>query len=249
MANYRTIIFSDLHLGTRHARVEKLIEFLKENESDNLFIVGDFIDGWALKKKWYWDSNYNLLIQKILRKSRKGTNVVYFAGNHDEFLREFIGNDFGGIKIVDDLIYTSSNGKKYLILHGDKFDGILNSLSFISKLGSWAYDVILDLNLILNKIRQKMGYNYWSLSHFVKSNTKKATQYCFSFEKALVKEASRYNVDGVICGHIHSACKKYIDGIEYINSGSWVEHCNAIVELEDGTFKVLDLDDQKGPFN
>lgn len=241
MANYRSIFISDVHLGTKHSRVEKLIEFLKENESENLFIVGDFIDGWALKRKWYWNSNHNLLIQKILRKSRKGTRVIYLPGNHDEFLREFLlFQDFGGIEFVDDYVHTTANGKKYLVIHGDRFDGMLNSMSFISKFGSWIYDVILDINLLYNKIRRKMGFGYWSLSHYLKMNAKQAVEYCCKFEDALIYEATRRGVDGVICGHIHNPSQKTIKNLEYHNTGCWVEMATAIVELEDGTLKLIE---------
>lgn len=242
MAHYRSIFISDVHLGTKHARVEKLIDFLKDNESDNLFLVGDIIDGWALRRKWLWDKNCNTLIQKILRKSRKGTRVVYLPGNHDEFLREFLSmGDFGDIELKDEHIHETANGKTYLIIHGDKFDGMLNSWSIISKLGSWLYDVILDLNHWFNKLRRRLGLNYWSLSYFLKSNAKKAVEYCCKFEDALVFEAKRNGVDGVICGHIHNPSQKMMDDIEYHNTGCWVEMATAIVELEDGTLKLLEL--------
>lgn len=242
MAHYRSIFISDVHLGTKHSRVGKLIEFLKENESDNLFIVGDFIDGWALKRKWYWDADHNLLIQKILRKSRKGTRVIYLPGNHDEFLRDFLSfKELGGIDIVDDMVYTTANGKKYLVIHGDKFDGVLNSWSFISKFGSFLYDLILDINHFYNKLRHRFGYGYWSLSHFLKTNAKKAVEFCCKFEDALVYEAKRKGVDGVICGHIHNPKQTMIGDIEYHNTGCWVEMASAIVELEDGTLKLLEI--------
>lgn len=243
MPHYRSIFISDVHLGTRHARVEKLIEFLRENDCDNLFIVGDFIDGWALRRKWFWDKNCNLLIQKLLRKARHGCRIVYLPGNHDEFLRDYLlFQEFGGIEIVDDLVHTTANGKKYLVIHGDKFDGVLSSLSLISKLGSWLYDVILDLNLVYNKIRRKMGFGYWSLSHYLKLNAKQAVEYCCKFEDALIYEARRKEVDGVICGHIHNPCQKNLEDIEYHNCGCWVEMATAIVELEDGTLKLLQID-------
>ena len=156
---YRSIFVSDLHLGSKYARAKELVDFLKQNECDTLYLVGDMIDGWALKRKWFWNDDYNLFIQKILRKSRKGTKVVYITGNHDEFLRQFGSTlDLGNIEIVDRVIHVSPNGKKYLIIHGDVFDGLLNSMSFISKLGSLLYDVILSMNSTVNKIRLNDGY-------------------------------------------------------------------------------------------
>lgn len=243
MAHYRSIFISDVHLGTRHARVEKLIEFLKENECDTLYLVGDFVDGWALKRKWFWDRHHNLLIQKLLKRVRKGRRLVYAAGNHDEFLRDYLSvEDFGGIEVVDEIVHTTAKGKRYLVIHGDKFDGVLNSFSFISKFGSWLYDVILDLNLFYNNIRKRFGNGYWSLSHFIKSNTKEAVKYCFKFEEALVFEAKRKGVDGVICGHIHNPAQKIIEGVEYHNCGCWVEMATAIVETDDGELKLLEID-------
>lgn len=240
MAHYRSIFISDVHLGTRHARVETLINFLLENDWDSLYLVGDFVDGWALSRKWFWDKHHNLLIQKLLKKVRKGRRIVYTPGNHDEFLRGYLPfEDFGGIEVIDEIIHTTANGKRYLVIHGDKFDGILNSFSFISRLGSWLYDVILDLNLFYNNIRKKFGSRYWSLSHFLKSNTKEAVKYCFKFEEALVFEAKRNKVNGVICGHIHSPVQKIVDGIEYHNCGCWVEMATAIVETDDGELKLL----------
>jgi UDP-2,3-diacylglucosamine pyrophosphatase LpxH len=243
MAHYKSIFISDLHLGTKHSRVKKCIEFLKNNECDNLFLVGDIIDGWSLRRKWFWDSDHNLMIQKILRKSRKGTRVVYLPGNHDEFLRDFrLLQNFGGIEIVDEILHTTANGKKYLIIHGDKFDGALNSFRILSHIGSYLYDVLLDINTIYNRIRHKFGFGYWSLSHFLKSNTKKAVQFCSKFETLLVDAAKRHGADGVICGHIHTPFQKMIDDIEYHNTGCWVEMATAIVEHEDGRLELLNLD-------
>jgi UDP-2,3-diacylglucosamine pyrophosphatase LpxH len=240
---YKSIFISDVHVGLKYARVKELIHFLKENECDTLYLVGDIIDGWALGRRWFWNDDYNLLIQKILRKSRKGTRVFYIPGNHDEFFRKFGDTlDFGNIEIVNHVIHTSPNGKRYLIIHGDQFDGLLNSMSFISKLGSFMYDVILSMNSLFNKIRRKIGMNYWSLSHFIKTNTKEAVKYCVNFEKSLVSAAIHHKTDGVICGHIHFPCQKIIGGIEYHNTGCWIELATAIVEHEDGRLELLDLD-------
>lgn len=238
---YRSIFISDVHLGTSHSRSDDLHEFLKDNECDYLFLVGDLIDGWVLKNKWNWDVDDNLILQKLLRKARKGTKIIYLTGNHDEFLRPFSGNAFGNIEILDDFIYTTANGKRYLVIHGDKFDGMLNSMQWISKLGSWLYQFILDINLHYNQFRHRMGWGYYSLSHKIKTNVKEAVKYAVSFENALVEEAKRHNVDGVICGHIHYPDQKEIDGIEYHNTGCWVEMATAIVEEDDGTLKLLKM--------
>lgn len=240
---YKSIFISDVHLGLRYSRVKELIDFLKDNECETLYLVGDIIDGWALKGKWFWNEDYNLLVQKILRKSRKGTKVVYLTGNHDEFLRTFGDSlNLGNIEIRDDVIHESPNGKRYLIIHGDIFDGILASMPFISKLGNFLYDVILGINSVLNKVRAKFGFKYWSLSHYLKVNTKEAVNFCFKFEKALVEEAKHRKVDGVICGHIHYPCQKMIDGMEYHNTGCWIELATCIVEHNDGRLELIDLD-------
>lgn len=240
---YRSIFISDTHLGTKHSRVSDLIEFLKENESDFLYIVGDFIDGWALRKKWYWDEQHNLLIQKILRRTRKGCKVIYLSGNHDEFLRKFelTNQSFGGVEIVNDCVHTCVNGKRYLVIHGDKFDGILNNLSFISKLGSRLYEYILNLNLLFNYWRRRLGMEYYSLSHKIKTNVKEALAYATKYEDALVMEAISHEVDGVICGHSHFPAQKSIGGVEYHNCGCWVEMATCIVEHFDGRMELLKL--------
>jgi len=240
---YKSIFISDVHLGMKYSRVKELLEFLKENECDTLYLVGDIIDGWALGRKWFWNADYNLLIQKLLRKARHGTRIVYLTGNHDDFLRKF-GNtlDMGNIEIVNDIIHTSPNGKRYLVIHGDVFDGILSSMKFISHIGSFMYDVILKLNSMYNRVRGWCGMEYWSLSHYIKVNTKEAVKFCFKFETALVDAAISEGVDGVICGHIHYPCQKMIKGIEYHNTGCWIELATAIVEHNDGRLELIDLD-------
>jgi UDP-2,3-diacylglucosamine pyrophosphatase LpxH len=239
---YRSIFISDVHLGIKYSRVEELLKFLKANECDNLYLVGDIVDGWALKRRWYWDNNCNLLIQKILRKARHGTKVVYLTGNHDEFLRFFERPiEFGNIEVTDEVVHVLSNGDTYLVIHGDKFDGLLNNMDWISHFGSWVYDGILWLSAKLNTWRRKLGMQYWSLSHVVKFKVKEAVKYMTNFEVALAAEAKRKGVKGVICGHVHHACFKMIDGIEYYNCGSWLEHCNVIVEHMDGRLEIINI--------
>ena len=240
---YKSIFISDVHLGMKYSRVKDLLNFLKDNECETLYLVGDIIDGWSLKNKWYWNADYNLLVQKLLRKSRKGTRIVYLTGNHDEFLRDFGDSlNLGNIEIMDEIIHVSPNGKKYLVIHGDIFDGILSSMKIISQIGNILYDVILKVNSIYNKIRANLGFHYWSLSHYLKVNTKEAVNFCFKFERALVEVAKHKKVDGVICGHIHYPCQKMIDGIEYHNTGCWIELATVIVEHDDGKLELIDLD-------
>lgn len=240
---YKSIFISDVHIGVKYSRVQELMEFLKNNECETLYLVGDIIDGWALGRKWYWNGDYNLFVQKILRKSRKGTKIIYLPGNHDEFLRSF-GNslDLGNIEIKNEVIHTSPNGKRYLVIHGDVFDGILSSMKFISHIGSFMYDVILHMNSFLNKVRNWFGLDYWSLSHYLKVNTKEAVKFCVKFEHTLADIAKSRGVDGVICGHIHYPCQKMINDIEYHNTGCWIELATAIVEHEDGKLELIDLD-------
>jgi UDP-2,3-diacylglucosamine pyrophosphatase LpxH len=240
---YRTIWVSDVHLGVKYSRVEELLTFLKENECDTLYLVGDIIDGWALKRKWYWDENANLLIQKLLRKARHGTRVVYLSGNHDEFLRFFERPlAFGNIEIQDDVIHTAADGMKYLVIHGDKFDGVLNNMDWISHMGAFLYDGILWLSDKIAAFRRKMGKDYWSLAHVVKTKAKQAVKFMTNFEVALIEEAKRRGCNGVVAGHIHCACHKTIDNIEYYNCGSFLEHCHAVVEHEDGRMEILQID-------
>ncbi len=240
---YKSIFVSDIHLGMKYSRVKELLEFLKENECDTLYLVGDIIDGWALSRKWYWNADYNLLIQKLLRKSRHGTRIVYLTGNHDDFLRRFGSYlNMGNIEVVNDIIHTSPNGKKYLVIHGDVFDGILSSMKIVSHVGSWLYDILLSMDSAFNKIRGWFGMEYWSLSHHIKVNTKEAVKFCFKFENALVEAARGEGVDGVICGHIHYPCQKVIKGIEYHNTGCWIELATALVEHEGGKLELIDLD-------
>lgn len=238
---YKSIFISDVHLGTKHSKTKELLKFLKETECENLFIIGDFIDGWALRHRFTWSTDNNTIFQKILRKSRHGTKIYYIPGNHDEFLRSFVGFDFAGIQIVDEHVYKASNGKKYLLIHGDKFDGILNTVKWVSKLGSLLYCHLLDLNLVFNYVIHKLGFGYFSLSHKIKLNVKEAVNFINRFESAMIDYAKIKEVDGVICGHIHSPDIKTIDGIEYLNTGCWVEMSTCIVEKESGEFELLKL--------
>ncbi len=237
----KTIFVSDVHLGTRFSQAEKLIDFLKEYESENLFLVGDIIDGWSIKRKFTWPQTHSDVIQKILRKARKGTNVYFITGNHDEFLRPFVPLILGDkLNISNEFEYNALNGKKYYITHGDFFDSITMTKKWLAILGDYGYDFLLYINHILNKIRKLFKINsQWSLSKYVKDNVKSSVSFINDFEKVLTEHAHHKGYDGIICGHIHKAEQRVIDNIEYKNCGDWVESCTAIIEDYDGKFKII----------
>jgi UDP-2,3-diacylglucosamine pyrophosphatase LpxH len=238
-ARYRTIWISDIHLGTRGCKAELLLSFLKNTESDTLYLVGDIVDGWRLKRSWYWAQSHNDVIQKVLRKARKGTRVVYVPGNHDEALRDFTGHHFGGVEVVDEAIHVTADGRRLLILHGDAFDGVVRYAKWLALLGDWAYAVLLSTNHWVNLARRRLGYPYWSLSAFLKHKVKNAVEYISNFEQAVAAEARRRMVDGVVCGHIHNAEIRDMGGIVYCNDGDWVESCTALVEHVDGRLEII----------
>lgn len=237
--HYRSIWISDIHLGTAGCQAKYLLDFLRYNESEYLYLVGDIIDGWAMKRSWYWHQDHNDVVQKILRKARKGTKVTYIAGNHDEAIRQFIGMAFGGIDIQDEVIHTTADGRKFLILHGDLFDGVIQCARWLAIAGDHAYTIILKLNRWFNHLRAKFGLEYWSLSQYLKQRVKTAVSFVGQFEQAVAKEAKARGMDGVICGHIHKAEMREIDGILYCNDGDWVESLTALVETMDGELKII----------
>jgi UDP-2,3-diacylglucosamine pyrophosphatase LpxH len=240
---YRSIFISDIHLGSRNSQAGSLLEFMKEYESENLFLVGDIIDGWALRRRWSWPQAHSDVIQKLLRKARKGTNIVYVLGNHDEFVRSFLPLSLGdNIEVVNEYLYTSLQQKQYLVTHGDFFDSITMTKKWLAKFGDVSYEMLLRLNRPLNRARRLVGYKrHWSLSNFAKQNVKKAVMFIDDYENILVTEAARRDFDGVICGHIHHAEKKQIEGIEYLNCGDWVESCTAVAETHDGEWEIIDF--------
>ena len=239
MKQYNAIFISDVHMGTKHAQVDKLLTFLKETECRHLYIVGDLIDGWELKRKWYWPQSHNDVVQKILRKARKGTEIIYVPGNHDEGLRRYIGTHFGGIEVRPTDIYEAVNGDKYLVLHGDSFDNVMLYARWLAHVGDHAYDLVLRLNTVFNGLRRLMGLRYWSLSSYLKIRVKNAVQFISEFERVLANEAQKVGVQGVICGHIHHAEMKQYGDIIYMNDGDWVESCTALVEHFDGTWEIV----------
>ncbi|MBM3549994.1 MAG: UDP-2,3-diacylglucosamine diphosphatase [Alphaproteobacteria bacterium] len=236
---YRTIWISDIHLGTRGCKAEFLLDFLKHNESDTLYLVGDIIDIWRMRRSWYWEQKHNDVVQKLLRKARKGTRVVFIPGNHDEIFREYLGNPFGGIDVEEEVIHSLADGRRFLVLHGDKFDAVVRHARWLALLGDSAYALTLLVNAWCNGVRRRLGYPYWSLSAYLKHRVKNAVEYIGRFEDAVADEARRRGVDGVVCGHIHKAEIRDMGGITYCNDGDWVESCTALVEHLDGRLEIL----------
>lgn len=236
---FRTLFISDVHLGSKAAKTDFLLDFLREHEADTIILVGDIVDGWRLKRSWHWPQDCNDVVQKLLRKARKGTRIVYIPGNHDEFLRGFPGTHFGGIEVADRIVHETADGKKYLVLHGDQFDVVVCNARLLAYLGDWAYDTAIAINVLLAAIRRRLGMPYWSFSAWAKQQVKQAVNFIGEFQRVVADEARRNHVDGVICGHIHHAVMEDIDGIHYINTGDWVESCTAVVEHFDGHFEMI----------
>ena len=239
LLKYRTIFISDLHLGSKGCQSSMLLDFLRNTRSDYLYLVGDIIDGWRLKNKWFWPQEHNDVVQKILRKARHGTKVYYVSGNHDELVRKFVPINLGEVNIVNEVIHITADNKKLLILHGDKFDAIIRVAPWLAHLGDYAYDFALWTNVTLNKIRKRLGYKYWSLSKFLKLKVKKAVSYINRYEEVVANYAYKKNMDGVVCGHIHHASDKIIGDVHYYNDGDWVENCSALVEHFDGKLELI----------
>jgi UDP-2,3-diacylglucosamine pyrophosphatase LpxH len=237
---YRSIWVSDIHLGTRGCKADLLLDFLRETDSDYLYLVGDIIDCWRLRRSWYWAQSHNDVVQKLLRKARKGTHVIYVPGNHDEPLRDYTEMQFGGVTVLSEAIHETADGRRLLILHGDDFDGIVKYAKWLAMLGDQAYNLMIALNHWFNWLRRRLGYPYWSLSAFLKLKVKNAVDYINDFEMAVAAEARRRGADGVVCGHIHKAEIRTIDGILYCNDGDWVESCTALVEHKDGRLEIID---------
>ena len=236
---YRAIWLSDIHLGTSGCQAPYLLDFLRHNESDYLYLVGDIIDGWQLKKGWYWPQAHNDVVQKVLRKARKGTQVVYIPGNHDEAARQFCDLAFGEIQVREEAFHTTLHGKRLWVVHGDLFDGVIQHAKWLAYVGDTAYTLILVLNRWFNRIRIRLGLQYWSLSQYLKHQVKNAVNFISSFERVMTDEARRRGCDGVVCGHIHKAEIREIDGILYCNDGDWVESLTALAETLEGELKII----------
>ena len=237
--HYRSIWISDVHLGSRHAQAEALLGFLRDAECRHLYLVGDIIDGWELRRKWSWSEEANTVVQKILRKNRKETKVTYIYGNHDEFLQGFVGMPLGGLRLVERAIHVTADRRRFLVLHGHQLDGLVHFNRLLERVGSRLYTGILDFNLYFNRARRRMGFGYWSVSSWLKFQAKSAVQYVTQFEEGMVRLAADAGVDGVICGHIHRAEMRKVHGLDYFNCGDWVESCSALVEHWDGSFEII----------
>lgn len=236
---FRAIFLSDIHLGTRGCQADLLLDFLRHHDADKIYLVGDIIDGWRLKKTWYWPQSHNDVVQKILRKGRKGASIVYLPGNHDEFLRSYLGTHFGGVEVTDSCVHETADGKKMLIIHGDQFDVVVRHAKWLALLGDWAYVTTLAANTWINFIRRRLGLTYWSLSAWAKLKVKNAVSFIGQFEQALATEAKRRGADGVVCGHIHHPVIHDTHGTRYVNTGDWVESCSAVAETFDGRFILI----------
>jgi len=236
---HRTLFISDTHLGTPGCKAELLADFLRHNEADTLYLVGDIIDGWRIRRSWYWNDAHNQVIQEILRKARKGTRVVYVPGNHDEALRDYVGVDLAGVEVINEDIHTAADGRRYLVLHGDQFDGVVRYAKWLAHVGDWAYNAALTCSGWVHNIRRAFGLSYWSLSAYLKHKVKNAVEYISNYEDCVAREARDRGVDGVVCGHIHHAEIRMIDGVAYMNDGDWVESCSALAEDDRGCFSLL----------
>ncbi len=241
---YRTIWLSDIHLGTRGCQTEQLLDFLKSNESEYLFLVGDIIDFWSLKRVPYWPRSHNTIVQKILRKARNGTSVIFIPGNHDEILRNYLNHSFGDIRLFEEYTHVLANGMKVHCLHGDIFDIITKYHKWVAVLGDVAYDFLLWLNRNFNWFRKKLGMGYWSISAAIKLAVKQAVSYISDFENSVIEYAEINNVEAILCGHIHHAEIRQSGKVLYINTGDWVESCTAIVEHFDGRLELIRWTDE-----
>ena len=237
--HYRTIFISDLHLGTPGCQADALLDFLKENTSDYLYLVGDIVDGWQLRRKWYWPQAHNDVVQKLLRKARKGCRVIYVPGNHDEFARGFLDHHFGGIEVVEQATHVTADGRRLWVIHGDYFDAVVQQAKWLAYVGDYLYEFTLKLNRYLNNMRGRLGLPYWSLSAYLKHKVKKALNYVTDFEVAVAQEAAKHGYQGVVCGHIHRAEIRDVNGVLYCNDGDWVESRSALVEQEDGKLELV----------
>jgi UDP-2,3-diacylglucosamine pyrophosphatase LpxH len=239
----RALFISDLHLGTRAAQAERLLDFLRCCEAEVIYLVGDIIDFWKVRRGPHWPQAHNDVLQKLLRKARKGARLVLVPGNHDEVLRDYAGVQFGGVEIHESILHTTGRGRRYTVLHGDEFDVVVRNAKWLALLGDRGYEMALWLNHPLNWVRRNLGFGYWSLSAYLKYRVKTAVAFIGAFEEAVAADARRRGVDGIICGHIHHAADRTVHGTHYLNCGDWVESCTAVVETMDGLLRVIRWDE------
>ena len=236
---YRTIWISDVHLGTRGCNDRLLIDFLDHTDSETLYLVGDIIDGWRMKRRYYWPERHNAIVRRIMKRAKRGTEVVYIPGNHDEMFRQFAGMNFGGVQIRKKAIHTTADSRRLLVLHGDEFDAVVIGAKWLAFLGDAAYEFLMKLNVVVNACRRAFNLPYWSLSKHAKHKVKNAVEFISRFEEAVAHEATLRKVDGVVCGHIHTAEERQFGKVTYYNDGDWVEGCTALVEHFDGRMEIL----------
>jgi UDP-2,3-diacylglucosamine pyrophosphatase LpxH len=237
---YRAIWISDVHLGTKGCKARILLDFLRSTESQFLYLVGDIFDGEQLTRSWFWAQSHNDVIQKILRKARKGTEIVYIPGNHDVIARSYLGVNFGGIRVERDAVHATADGRRFWVTHGDDFDDVVHGAKWLSALGDRAYNVALFVNVVFNRLRRRMGKPYWSLSSHLKGKVKAVVNFLCGFRAQLARTARERGLHGVICGHVHQAEMFDLEGVLYCNDGDWVESCSALVEHADGRLEILD---------
>jgi UDP-2,3-diacylglucosamine pyrophosphatase LpxH len=237
---YRTVWISDIHLGTRGCNATMLVDFLGSVQCDTLYLVGDIVDGWRLRKGWYWPDAHNEVVRRVLKMAHSGTRVVLVAGNHDEMLRDYAGLSFGGVELVLEAVHVTADGRRLLVTHGDSFDGVVLYARWLALLGDVAYGAMLRANVAFNAVRRRLKMPYWSLSAYLKKRVKNAVQFVCSFEEAVANEALNRGFDGVVCGHIHCAEIREIGPITYYNDGDWVESCTALVEDRQGAMRIVD---------
>ena len=237
---YRTVFISDIHLGTAGCNAEMLLDFLKSIECETLYLVGDIVDGWQLRKGWYWPAAHNDVVRCVLKMAKRGAHVVYVPGNHDELFRDFTGLNFGDVEVVPEDIHTTADGRRLLVLHGDQFDNVVLYHKWLAFLGDSAYVMLLKSNVAVNWVRRKFGLPYWSLAAYMKKRVKNAVSFISRYEEAVAQAAAERHVDGVVCGHIHSAEIRQFGDVTYYNDGDWVESCTALVEHADGRMEIID---------
>lgn len=236
---YRTIWISDVHLGTRGCNDRLLIDFLDHVDSDTLYLVGDIIDGWRMKKRYYWPERHNAIVRRVMKRAKHGTKVVYIPGNHDEMFRQYAGMNFGGVRIAKRAIHMTADGRRLLVMHGDEFDAVVMAHRWLAFAGDAAYQFLMKLNVVVNAVRRSFRLPYWSLSRHAKGKVKNAVKFISRFEEAVAHEARTRKVDGIVCGHIHTAQQRAFGNVTYYNDGDWVESCTALVEHDDGRMEIL----------
>jgi|TARA_A100001015_G_scaffold256119_1_gene297989 UDP-2,3-diacylglucosamine pyrophosphatase LpxH len=239
---YRSIFISDVHLGSYGCQAEKLLNFLQNTTCDQLFLVGDIIDGWQMRGRVYWPESHERVMKQLLEIAKTGTKVRYITGNHDEFLRNYGALQFDTIEIVDEYRLRNKDGREFLVIHGDQYDVITKYARWISTLGDVGYNLLLRINVVVNKVRSLLGYDYWSFSKWVKDSVKQAVSYVGDFEATVASVCNQRGYAGIICGHIHKAANREVGGVRYLNCGDWVESCTAILHTHDGQFQVIEHD-------